>query len=208
VSRPRKRSAPRVRRDPEQARAHILDAAERVFAVQLPDAVGLREVAAEAEVSHGLVTHYFRTYDGLVNAVLARRTEAARKTAFAVLAQATFVPGSDDAPLLTVLIEILGDPLFVRLLSWALLSGRDLHAVIGAGQMGLMVSGLEARLASAGVTVPREQLEFSVTAAIAIMVGWAIAGPLLARAVGTAPLGPAELKREVQRMMRAYLMQT
>src|SRR5215470_10521856 len=97
---PAKRSKPRLRRSPEDARAHILDAADAVFRDHLPDAVGLREIAAAAEVSHGLVTHYFETYDGLVAAVIARRLDAARASAFAHLAQTMFA--SDEAPLLSV----------------------------------------------------------------------------------------------------------
>ncbi|HHH11020.1 MAG TPA: TetR/AcrR family transcriptional regulator, partial [Sorangium sp.] len=67
----------RVRRSPEEARSHILAAARRVFAVQGPDAVGLKEVAREARVSHGLITHYFGRYEALVEAVL---EEAAWRT--------------------------------------------------------------------------------------------------------------------------------
>ena len=63
----------RVRRSPDEARTLILDAADRVFAKKLPDAVGLKDVAREAGVSHALVTHYFGTYDGLVEATLERR---------------------------------------------------------------------------------------------------------------------------------------
>src|SRR6185295_13501936 len=119
---PAKRSRPRLRRSPEDARSHILDAADTVFRDHLPDAVGLREIAAAAEVSHGLVTHYFATYDGLVTAVIARRLDAARTAAFAHLAQMTFA--ADEAPLLSVLIDLLEDRTLVRLLVWALLTGR------------------------------------------------------------------------------------
>src|SRR5215510_15406362 len=101
------RSKPRQRRSPEDARAHILDAADQVFRDHLPDAVGLREVAAAAGVSHGLVTHYFATYDGLVAAVIARRLDAARTAAFVHLAQMTFA--TDEAPLLAVLVDLLED---------------------------------------------------------------------------------------------------
>src|SRR5262245_288147 len=80
---------PRTRRTPEDARTHILDAADAVFRDHLPDGVGLREIADAAGVSHGLITHYFSTYDGLVAAVIARRLEAARASAFAHLAQMT-----------------------------------------------------------------------------------------------------------------------
>jgi TetR/AcrR family transcriptional regulator, repressor for neighboring sulfatase len=199
------RSAPRVRREPAHAREHILDAAERVFQDHLPDAVGLREIAAEAKVSHGLVTHYFGTYDGLVSAVVGRRVERARETAFSALAQATFAPSGDEAPLLTVLVELLADRMLMRLFTWAVLSGRDLSAVIGTGQLARLIDGMAARLTALGMPVRRDRLEFATTAAIAVLVGWAIAGPMFARATGREPLAPEELKREVQRMVRAYL---
>src|SRR5262245_62403134 len=99
-----KRPKPRIRRAPEDARSNILDAADAVFRDHLPDAVGLREIAAAAEVSHGLVTHYFATYDGLVGAVIARRLDAARGRAFAQLAQMTFL--ADEAPLVSVLVDL------------------------------------------------------------------------------------------------------
>ena len=62
-----------MRRTPEAARDEILAAAERVFTDALPDSVGLKDVAREAGVSHPLVSHYFGTYEGLVDATLERR---------------------------------------------------------------------------------------------------------------------------------------
>src|SRR5690349_10474032 len=70
--------ATRRRRDPETARAEILDAAERVLSTRPPDQVGLKDVAEVAGVSHGLVSHYFGTYAELVEEVLVRRHRAIR----------------------------------------------------------------------------------------------------------------------------------
>ena len=69
----------RKRRSPEEARRLILDAAEHVFSERGPDAAGLKLVAAQAGVTHGLVTHYFRTYDALVEATMERATTRARE---------------------------------------------------------------------------------------------------------------------------------
>ncbi|HSO35692.1 MAG TPA: helix-turn-helix domain-containing protein, partial [Labilithrix sp.] len=81
TARPKEKPAPRrVRRSPEEAQTVILDAAERVFALHLPDAVGLKEVAREAGISHALITHYFGTYGGLVEATLERRFTRVRDT--------------------------------------------------------------------------------------------------------------------------------
>lgn len=204
AARPAKRVA-RIRREPAEAREHLLDAAERVFADHLPDSVGLREIAAEAAVSHGLVTHYFGTYDALVSAVIERRLGRARATAFAALAQSTLADDGDEAPLLTVLIELFSDRSLMRLLAWALLSGRDLTSIVTPGQLAQLVDGMAARLTALGTKVRRDRLEFATTAAIATLVGWSVAGPLFTRAAGGAPIGHAELKRELRRMLRAYL---
>jgi AcrR family transcriptional regulator len=51
--------------DDRTARAVIRDEALRMFAVRGPDAVRLREIAAAAGVSPGLVVHHFGSLDGL-----------------------------------------------------------------------------------------------------------------------------------------------
>lgn len=198
-----KRPKPRTRRSPEDARTHILDAADAVFRDHLPDAVGLREVAAAAEVSHGLVTHYFATYDGLVSAVLARRLDAARTAAFAHLAQMTF--GGDDAPLLSVLIDLLADRTLVRLLVWSLLSGRGAEVLGSDGQLGRFIDAMAARLATVNGEISRARLELSAMIALSAVTGWAVLDGAMDRAFGRdAPVDLATLRVELQRMLRAY----
>lgn len=199
------RSKPRQRRTPEDARAHILDAADRVFREHLPDAVGLREIAAAAGVSHGLVTHYFATYDGLVAAVVARRLDAARTAAFAHLAQMTFA--ADEAPLLAVLVDLLEDRTLVRLLVWSFLTGRGADIVGRDGEFGRLIDGMAARLAAVGTPIPRERLELAAMIALATVTGWAVLGDTMDRAFGrTAPVDLAVLRTELQRMLRGYAL--
>ncbi|HEX7840284.1 MAG TPA: helix-turn-helix domain-containing protein [Kofleriaceae bacterium] len=199
------RSKPRQRRTPEDARAHILDAADRVFRDHLPDSVGLREIAEAAGVSHGLVTHYFATYDGLVAAVIARRLDAARTAAFAHLAQMTFA--ADEAPLLAVLVDLLEDRTLVRLLVWSFLTGRGADIVGPDGQFGRLIDGMTARLAAVGTPIPRERLELAAMVALATVTGWAVLGDTLDRAFGrTAPVDLAVLRTELQRMLRGYAL--
>src|SRR5438105_3253120 len=113
---------PRVRRDPEAARELILAAAERVFADKSPDVVGLKDVARVAGVSHALVSHYFGTYDGLVDAVLERRAAATRALVFAELLK----EDTEVRPnvLLDRLWEASSDKTTTRLSAWAMMSGR------------------------------------------------------------------------------------
>ena len=49
----------------------------------------MKDVARGAGVSHALVSHYFGTYDALVEAVLERRAEAIRRGGFADLVDPT-----------------------------------------------------------------------------------------------------------------------
>lgn len=201
---PAKRARPRVRRSPEDARSHILDAADRVFRDHLPDAVGLREVAAAAGVSHGLVTHYFTTYERLIEAVIARRLEAARTAAFAHLAQMTFAP--DEVPLLSVLVDLLEDRTLIRLLVWSVLSGRGADVIGRDGHAGRLIDGMVARSAAVGTPVSRARLEFAAMIALASITGWAVLGDAMDRAFGrSAPVELATLRTELQRMLRAYV---
>src|SRR5512146_3346240 len=82
------RAQRRRRRSPEVARQELLDAAERLFAKDRPDDVGLKDIAREAGTSHALITHYFGTYAGLVEAVLQRRLQRLREQMAARLVEA------------------------------------------------------------------------------------------------------------------------
>jgi TetR/AcrR family transcriptional regulator, repressor for neighboring sulfatase len=204
-SKPTRRSPPRQRRTPEQARTLILDSADAVFREHLPDAVGLREIAEAAGVSHGLVTHYFETYDRLVAAVIARRLDAARAAAFAHLAQMTFM--ADEAPLLSVLVDLLADRTLVRLVVWALLTGRAATLVSSTWNIGRVVNGMAARLAALGTPVARDRLEFATMVVLSTVVGWAVLGDSLDQAVGrSAPLDHGVLRTELQKLVRAYVL--
>jgi AcrR family transcriptional regulator len=125
---PRRTSAtprvPRPRRTPEEARAHLLAAAERVFAARGPDAAGLKDVAREAAVSHALVTHYFGTYEGLVDAVFERYVARTRTRLLERLAGVEADALGDVERVVRELFDALADPTYARLASWALVSGR------------------------------------------------------------------------------------
>ncbi|HEX4416664.1 MAG TPA: TetR/AcrR family transcriptional regulator [Kofleriaceae bacterium] len=191
--------AKRTRRSPEVARDLILDAADRVFARELPDAVGLREIAAEAKISHGLVTHYFATYDNLVATVLERRLGAARAQAFAKLGQG-FDPRKQ--PLLDALIELLEDKALVRLIAWSALRGDPVFGK--AGGLGRLVDVLMAPLIAGGAKPDRTRFELALVFAMSTVMGWGVIGASLANGVG-ARIDRERLRTELQRMLFAYL---
>lgn len=184
-----------TRRSPDQTRELILDAAERVFLRALPDAVGLRDIAREAGTSHALVTHYFGTYEGLTRATLERRVESMRRQAIERLARATFKAG--DFPLLELLLESVEDPVMVRLVAWALLSGR-MDAFPGpAGALRPLLEAVEVRARQLGhEPPPRDQLELIVAGTIAMVFALAIAREPLEWALGRPGALASEVLRE------------
>jgi len=198
----------RARRTPEEARAHILDAADRVFARHLPDAVGLKEIGKEAGVSHALVTHYFKTYAGLVEAALERRFAQLRLS----LVNQLFVVLDAKAGVAEMLAEYraaiardAADPVTVRLAAWAMMSGRTAEADFFASRvqgLRLLADALESRRGH----VPREDLEFCLLASFALSVVWTVGGPVLAGALGKgAKSGDLRFEDRVTRMIDGYL---
>lgn len=194
-----------TRRSPEQTRELILDAAERVFLHALPDAVGLRDIAREAGTSHALVTHYFGTYEGLTRATLERRIEAMRRRAIERLAHATF--SGQDYPMLDLLLEFVEDPVMVRLIAWALLTGRSDALPGPPGALHPLLDAFEARARQLGwEPPPRAQLELLVTGAMAMAFGLAIARAPLERALDRpGALASEVLREELPRLGEALL---
>jgi AcrR family transcriptional regulator len=191
----------RVRRDPEEARALILTSAEKVLAAKGPDAVGLKEVAAEAGVSHALITHYFGTYEALVHAVLKRRLELARSEAERLVAISP--PGPDF--LLKFFFALLSDPLHVRLTTWAVLSARKVQL------LGLPAGMLEPLL---GIIAQRRDAEYGkkaaspdavaldVTVALAAGYGFALGRELFGKAMGREPFTFEQFSGRLASMLR------
>ncbi len=205
-----RRDTRRRRRAPEEARLELLDAADRVFADSQPDHVGLKDVAREAGVSHALITHYFGTYAGLIEAALERRIRALREEMLAKLA----VPGALAKPseLLGMLFAALEDPVHLRLMRWLLASERPSAAYA----FGLQHNGLQLisrRVAEALVEKPTielvEKIELTLTTAVASAYGYALAKYALVGALGRE--ASAVLDRQIQEtlagMVRAYIAQ-
>ena len=198
----------RARRSPEEARALILEAAERVFATHLPDVVGLKEVAREAGVSHALVTHYFGTYSALVEATLERRFFKLRDELVPMLME--LVAGDADPKVMIAahrraIQKAASDPATVRLVTWALLSGRAAaddffpHRMQG---LKLLVDALEVRS-----TAPREDLEFVLFASFGLTTMWTFGRRAFAGALGRKPTRELEdaFERRIDIMLETFL---
>ncbi|MBT8493729.1 MAG: TetR family transcriptional regulator [Deltaproteobacteria bacterium] len=110
----------RVRRTPEEARALILKAAQKVLAELGPDRAGLKDVAGEAGVSHALITHYFGTMDGLIEATIEEHAKVMRTELVERAAGIEMSP----AKLSLFAMEMMSDPVYSRLVIWAAMSKR------------------------------------------------------------------------------------
>jgi AcrR family transcriptional regulator len=195
---------PRRRRSPELARQEILDAAERVFTRFQPDQVGLKEVAREAGVSHALITHYFGTYAGLLEAALQRRTRELREATLARLREPEAL--SRPAYLLELLFRTLQDPVHLRLMRWMLASERPAasHA-FALQERGLAVLADQVARALSPEPDPGllRDVEITLLTAASAAYGYALAKHTLAPALGREPT--PELDDEVRHTLAAMV---
>lgn len=202
----------RVRRAPEEARAHILDAADRVFSEHLPDAVGLKEIAAEAGVSHGLVTHYFGTYDALVAAALERRIARLRDTVVGIVAEAAARGALGELDLFAehrrALRAAAREPATARLAVWAVMSGHADEADFFPARMKGLKILVDAVVARGDFpAASREDVEFALATQSAMVIVWSFGKNALAGALGKTPSSEldADFERRLDAMIAGYL---
>jgi len=82
------KTAKRVRRRPEDAKALILDAAEACMKTGGPAGLRLQDVARAAGVSHPTILHHFGSREGLVRALNLRSLEALTSSVLGRMAEA------------------------------------------------------------------------------------------------------------------------
>jgi len=180
--------AKRTRRTPEEARAHILAAARAVLSELGPDKAGLKDIAREAGVSHGLVTHYFGTFEALVEETLALQVMSARERLLSALTDGEQITA---ARVVHEFFEVVDDPLYGRLAAWALLSGRfendDFFSRRNKGPASF-ADAIEAWLAASGrPPIDRDELETMMVLAITTALGYAIGRETLWDSFGRTP---------------------
>lgn len=199
-----------MRRTPELARQELLDAAERLYADHYPDEVGLKDVAREAGVSHALVTHYFGTYAGLVEATLERRIRALRTRVLDKLATITVL--AQPIELLALLFEALADPVHLKLLKWMVAGDRattiQSFAMKDQG-MGVIAQEVARALAPKPSQEMIEVLELAILTAVSAAYGYMMNKHALTAALGKAPSQALDdkVRQTLATMLQAYLAQ-
>lgn len=206
-------SEPRRRRSPEEAKELLLDAAERLFSERGPDAVGLRDVGREAGVSHGLITHYFKTYEGLVEAVFNRRTARTAGTVVTRFVEMGSKPSSEA--LIDLMLGIVSEPIHLRLVAWAMLTGRAMQPDFVAGRQQGLRPIAEAIYAAAsgeaersGMRAPtRDDVDYALLLAIGAAYGWGLGKAPFLAALGrkTTARSDQEVMVRLKTMMRALI---
>ena len=200
----KKATAPRrVRRAPEAARQHILAAAETVMGARGPDAVGLKEVAQAAGVSHALVCHYFGSYEALVTEVV--RAHLAKFRA-ALLAQIAAPNALQPDEWLGALIDQFAKQAQAKVILWATVSGRLEAADAfprtdqGLRQLADAVAARLAAAAGAGPVPARETIESVLVTAVAAVWGYLLGRKVLWTATGR------EVSDELDAAVRRHLV--
>ena len=197
-----------MRRTPELARQEILEAAERLYAESYPAQVGLKDVAREAGVSHALVTHYFGTYAGLVEATLERRIRALRERVLGKLATTGVL--EQPVELLGLLFEALADPVHQKLLKWLIASDRtsalQTFAMKDQG-MGVIAHKVAHELAPKPSQQMIEILELAILTAVSAAYGYMLNKDALTAALGKQPTPALDeaVRATLASMLQAHL---
>ena len=137
----------RIRRTAEEAKAMILDAAEKRLRDLGPSGIKLQELAADVGVSHPAILHHFGSRDGLVEAVVRRALDALRTTILDELRKQ--LKGDVDLPaILDAAFGILTERGHARLVAWLVLEGKNprdetrlMRALAEAGHVRMVAGG-------------------------------------------------------------------
>jgi AcrR family transcriptional regulator len=147
--------------------------------------VGLKEVAKEAGISHGLVTHYFGTYATLVEETFAFHIQRVRQQ---VLERISVTPDLSPKELISIVADQYSKGPHLKLAAWAYLSGR-LHSEtflpVQQGGLRRVLEALRFKRQLEGGPVPSMQrMEFVILLVITSLAGYFLARSALWMALG------------------------
>ncbi len=192
----------RTRRNAEDARRSILDAAERRLFELGPDGIRLQQIATDVGISHPAVLHHFGSREGLVEAVVSRAFNSLEADLIRSIAEAQ--PAGDSA--IFDAIEQTFSVLVVkghgRVLSWLLLSGHALDTRTSKLRALAELVHQKRLLAKPGACIDFEDSMFRVMLVTLSILGESVAGPTLRTSVG---IGDDETAVRFRRWLAALL---
>ena len=185
----------------EKSTAAILDAAEKLFSARGFSAVTVRDIAAEAGVSHALVHRYLGSKQDVYRAMLVRNESALRNA----------VSGDDDLP--TAVSLMLREGLahqrrYVRLIAHSVLHGLSYERTSGRfAATERLVELAEAAAASEGDARDPDALDprFVVASVVALFIGWIATDDWVLRAAGLQEMSDDEIADSLERIMLQLL---
>ena len=172
----------RVRRTADDARAAIMDAAEKRLQEVGPAGIRLQDVAADVGVSHPTVLHHFGSREALVRSVIERRSGALERD---LLAEMAMRLGAEEDPVGSMIESVartLGPGGHARVVAWLALAGIEPTRQDGAGLDAIARASFELRKSrwkQKGKVPDFEDTYFVILLAALAVFGDAIAGPLL-----------------------------
>ena len=185
----------------EQTTAAILDAAEKLFSERGFTAVTVRDIAADAGVSHALVHRYLGSKQDVYRAMLARNEGAFVSAA------------SDQDELLTVTSLMLREGLahqrrYVRLIAHSALHGLSYERTVGRfSATERLVELAEASAPSGGASQDHEAVDprFVVASVVALFIGWISAEEWVLRASGLSDMSDKEIVDSLEQVIFGML---
>jgi AcrR family transcriptional regulator len=167
----------RVRRTAEEAKAVILDAAEKRLRELGPAGIKLQELAADVGVSHPAILHHFGSRDGLVEAVVRRALDSLRDQILEKVRQQ--MRREVDIPaILDSVFAILAERGHARLVAWLVLEGKNTRDE--SRLMRALSEAAHVRMVSGGWTEGRdftfEDMMFTVMMVGSAALGFGVVG--------------------------------
>jgi TetR/AcrR family transcriptional regulator, repressor for neighboring sulfatase len=181
----------------ERTTTAMLDAAEKLFAERGFTAVSVRDIAAEAGVSHALVHRYLGSKAQVYRAMLLRRESVIRDAA----------PDENDLIEATKLMlreAVLNQRDYVRLLTHSALHGLSYERTIGrfAATERLVRLALEVAAAEGDARDPdAPDPRFVIASLVAMLMGWSAAREWVFRAVDLEPVADEEFVEQFERVV-------
>ena len=179
----------------EAVREALIQSATTLFAQFGPGAVSVREIAAHAQVNHGLVHRHFGSKEALLQAVLDRLVQK-------LVEEAQPRPGRRRRPARQAFRATRSQSAYWRILAHSLLEERNPEEI----QHNFPVMGAMVQAARAAQAQGRYDSRFDPRAVAAIGaslgLGWLMFEPFLVKATGLAEEDPKRIMRELTRVWK------
>ncbi len=170
---------PRKRRDAEQARQDILDAAEKRMVKVGPAGIRLQQVAKDAGMSHPTVLHHFGSREALVKAVVTRCLHSLHKSLIESIQAST---GEEEqlAAMIEGVHRALSEEGYARVILWLALAGQRVDAVdVRLSDVVDATHALRTSRKQGKAAIPREDTAHSVVLAALTLIALPVMGPIL-----------------------------